>query len=163
MTAYLLTDTNTMLRRSLRRMRRYPSLTFFIAGIPVAMLLPFAYVLGGALGAGLPSVGGDGDYLAFLVPGILLLTVASASQGTAISVSMDMQEGIIARFRTMAISRTSVLAGHVVGLQQIVVDVAITDMAERHDPYPGHGAIELGRAALDQVRDARHRDRDIVA
>ena len=116
MNTYVLADTSTMLRRSLKRMRRYPSLTFFIAGIPVVLLLMFVYVLGGTLGAGLPTVGvGDGDYLAYVVPGILLLTVASASQGTAISVAMDMQEGIIARFRTMAISRTSVLTGHVVG------------------------------------------------
>ncbi len=50
MTAYLLTDSTTMLRRSLRRMRRYPSLTFFIAGIPVVLLLLFVYVFGGTLG-----------------------------------------------------------------------------------------------------------------
>ena len=53
MTAYVLTDSITMLRRSLRRMRRYPSLTFFIAAIPVVFLLLFVYVLGGTLGAGL--------------------------------------------------------------------------------------------------------------
>ncbi len=127
MTAYVLTDTNTMLRRSLRRMRRYPSLTFFIAGIPVVLLLLFVYVLGGTLGAGLPGIGGGGgDYLPYVVPGILLLTVASASQGTAISVAMDMQEGIIARFRTMAIARSSVLGGHVVGsVIQALLAVAI--------------------------------------
>ncbi len=55
MTAYplVLADSATMLRRNLRRMRRYPSLTFFIAGIPVVFLLLFVYVLGGTLGAGL--------------------------------------------------------------------------------------------------------------
>ena len=53
MTAYVLTDSATMLRRSLRRMRRYPSLTFFIAGIPVVLLLLFVFVFGGTLGAGL--------------------------------------------------------------------------------------------------------------
>ena len=55
MTAYALTDSATMLRRSLRRMRRYPSLTFFIAGIPVVLLLLFVYVFGGTLGAGLAA------------------------------------------------------------------------------------------------------------
>ena len=53
MTAYVITDSTTMLRRSLRRMRRYPSLTLFIAGIPVVFLLLFVYVFGGTLGAGL--------------------------------------------------------------------------------------------------------------
>ena len=53
MTAYALTDSATMLRRSLRRMRRYPSLTFFIAAIPIVFLLLFVFVFGGTLGAGL--------------------------------------------------------------------------------------------------------------
>ena len=53
MNAYVLSDSPTMLRRSLRRLRRYPSLTFFIAVIPVVVLLLFVYVLGGTLGAGL--------------------------------------------------------------------------------------------------------------
>ncbi len=122
-----LTDSVTMLRRSLRRMRRYPSLTLFIAGIPVVLLLMFVYVFGGTLGAGLAGPGallpgplagrsiGRDAYVAYVVPGILLITVVGAAQGTAISVAMDMTTGIIARFRTMAIARISVLAGHVIG------------------------------------------------
>jgi ABC-2 type transport system permease protein len=111
-----LADSATMLRRNLRRMRRYPSLTLFIAGMPVVFLLLFVYVLGGTLGAGLgvPS-GGRDAYLAYLVPGMLVITVAAAAQGTAIAIAMDMTQGIIARFRTMAVARTSVLAGHVIG------------------------------------------------
>ncbi len=113
---YLLTDSATMLRRTLRRMRRYPSLTFFIALIPVLLLLLFVYVFGGTLGAGLGGdAGGREAYIAYVVPGILLITIAGAGQGTAISVSMDMTQGIIARFRTMAVARASVLAGHVIG------------------------------------------------
>src|SRR6476620_8707296 len=118
MNAYplVLTDSATMLRRNLRRMRRYPSLTFFIAGIPVIFLLLFVFVLGGTLGAGLGGVaGGRAEYTAYVLPGILLVTVAGAAQGTAISVAMDMSEGIIARFRTMAVARSSVLTGHVIG------------------------------------------------
>ena len=53
MNAHVLTDSTTMLRRSLRRMRRYPSLTLFIAGIPIVLLLLFVYVFGGTMGAGL--------------------------------------------------------------------------------------------------------------
>jgi len=105
-----------MLRRNLRRMRRYPSLTLFIAGIPVVVLLLFVFVLGGTLGAGLGAVaGGRAEYTAYVLPGILLVTVAGAAQGTALSIAMDMTEGIIDRFRTMAIGRTSVLTGHVIG------------------------------------------------
>lgn len=113
---YVVRDTATMLRRNLRHMRRYPSLTLFIAGVPVVFLLLFVYVFGGTLGAGLGGVSGGRDaYVAYVIPGILLMTVAGAAQGTAISVAMDMTEGIVARFRTMAISRASVLTGHVVG------------------------------------------------
>jgi ABC-2 type transport system permease protein len=114
--APVVADSATMLRRNLRRMRRYPSLTIFIAGFPVVFLLLFVYVFGGTLGAGLGGVaGGRAEYTAYVLPGILLITVAGAAQGTAISVAMDMSEGIIARFRTMAVARSSVLAGHVVG------------------------------------------------
>jgi ABC-2 type transport system permease protein len=118
MTAYPsgLRDSATMLRRNLRHFKRYPSMTAFMVGIPVVLLLLFVYVFGGALGAGLRGVSGGRDaYIAYVVPGILLLTIALAAQGTAISVAIDMTEGIVARFRTMAISRASVLTGHVVG------------------------------------------------
>ena len=118
MTAYplVVADSATMLRRNLRRMRRYPSLTFFVAGIPVIFLLLFVFVLGGTLGAGLGGVaGGRAEYTAYVLPGILLVTVAGAAQGTALSIAMDMTEGIVDRFKTMAIGRTSVLTGHVIG------------------------------------------------
>jgi ABC-2 type transport system permease protein len=76
-----------MLRRNLIHMRRYPSLILFIAGIPVVLLLLFVYVFGGTLGAGLGGVTGGRDaYIAYVIPGILLMTVAGAGQGTAISV-----------------------------------------------------------------------------
>jgi ABC-2 type transport system permease protein len=107
------TDSATMLRRNLRHMRRYPMI-FFIVGIPIVFLLLFVYVLGGTLGAGLGGVaGGRAEYIAYIVPGILVLTVAGGAQGTAISVAMDLAEGIVARFRTMSISRASFLSGHV--------------------------------------------------
>ncbi|MFF5986505.1 ABC transporter permease [Prauserella flavalba] len=108
-------DSVTMLRRSLRRMLRYPSLTLMLLGQPILFLLLFVYVFGGTLGAGLGPSGGRADYLAFVVPGILTITVASVALGTAVSVAMDATEGIMARFRTMAISRASVLTGHVLG------------------------------------------------
>jgi ABC-2 type transport system permease protein len=114
--SYTLTDSTTMLRRNLKHAVRYPVLTLMVGGIPVVLLLLFVFVFGGTLGAGLGGVsGGRAEYVEFLTPGILVLAIASAAQGTAIAVAMDMNEGIIARFRTMSIARASVLTGHVVG------------------------------------------------
>jgi ABC-2 type transport system permease protein len=114
--SYAATDSATMLRRSLRHMLRYPSMTLLIVGMPIIFLLLFVYVFGGTLGAGLGGLsGGRAAYANYVAPGILLMTVAAAAQGTAISVAMDMTEGIMARFRTMAIWRASVLTGHVLG------------------------------------------------
>lgn len=109
-------DSATMLRRQLRHMQRYPSLVVLLVSVPVILLLLFVYVFGETLGAGLggPS-GGRGAYADYVTPGIILITVASVAQGTAISVAMDTTSGIVTRFRTMAISRASVLTGHVLG------------------------------------------------
>ena len=117
-------DSGTMLRRNLRHMQRYPAMIFYLAGLPVIFLLLFVFVFGGTLGAGLG--GGRTEYLAYLVPGILLMTIGGAAAGTAVSVATDMTEGIVARFRTMAIARASVLTGHVLGsMIQTFVSLAI--------------------------------------
>ncbi len=109
-------DSLTMLRRRLLHLRRYPSLTVMLVGQPILFLLLFVGVLGGTLGDGLGGAGGGrGEYLHFLVPGIIVMAVASVAVGTAVSVAMDAQSGIIARFRTMAIAPSSVLTGHVLG------------------------------------------------
>jgi ABC-2 type transport system permease protein len=113
--SHSVSDSATMLRRNLRHMLRYPSMTLMLIGMPVIFLLLFVYVFGGTLGAGLGPSGGRALYLNYVTPGIVLMTVAGAATGTAVSVAMDMTEGIVARFRTMAISRASVLTGHVVG------------------------------------------------
>lgn len=114
-----LRDSATMLRRNLKRMLRYPSMTLTLVGMPVVFLLLFVYVLGGTLGAGLGgtvhsgAAGGRAAYANYVAPAIILMTVAATVQGTAISIAMDMTEGIITRFRTMHIARVSVLTGHV--------------------------------------------------
>jgi ABC-2 type transport system permease protein len=90
-------------------------MTLMLVGMPVVFLLLFVYVLGGQLGAGLGAHDGRSAYLNYVVPGVLLVTVAAAVQGTSIMVAMDMTGGIIDRFRTMAIARASVLTGHVLG------------------------------------------------
>ena len=115
-----LRDSATMLRRNLTRMLRYPSMTVLLVGMPIVFLLLFVYVFGGTLGAGLggPVHGGAGGraaYANYVAPAIILMTITAAVQGTAISIAMDMTEGIIARFRTMHIARVSVLTGHVLG------------------------------------------------
>ncbi|MYW01910.1 ABC transporter permease [Streptomyces sp. SID3343] len=114
---YALRDAATMLRRNLRHMARYPSMTVMLIGQPLLFLLLFVYVFGGTMGAGVPGAGAGnrGDYLTFVTPGILTMTVASVSIGTAVLVATDMTNGIIDRFRTMPIAKSSVLTGHVLG------------------------------------------------
>jgi ABC-2 type transport system permease protein len=91
-------------------------MTVMLVGMPVVFLLLFVYVFGGTLGAGLRGVsGGRSEYANYVAPAIILMTVTATVQGTAISVAMDMTEGVIARFRTMHIARVSVLTGHVLG------------------------------------------------
>ncbi len=115
--SYAVRDSTTMLRRNMRHLQRYPSLTIMLIGQPILLLLLFVYVFGGTLGDGLgpDGVGGRAEYVGYVTPAILLITVTSAILGTAISVATDMTEGIIDRFRTMAISKASVLTGHVIG------------------------------------------------
>jgi ABC-2 type transport system permease protein len=117
MTTFTVRDSTTMLRRNLVHIRRYPSLSIMLVAQPILFLLLFVYVFGNTMGAGLPGQphGSRTDYLVFITPGILIMTVASVALGTAISTATDMTTGIIARFRTMNIARVSVLTGHVLG------------------------------------------------
>jgi ABC-2 type transport system permease protein len=120
-------DSSTMLRRNLLHARRYPSLTLNLLLTPVMLLLLFVYIFGDTMSAGIGGGGGGRSaYIAYIVPGLLLMTIGSTTIGTAVSVSNDMTEGIIARFRTMAIHRPSVLVGHVVGsVLQCVMSVVL--------------------------------------
>ena len=129
--AYTVSDSTTMLRRNLRRLQRYPSLTLLLIGMPVVFLLLFVYVFGGQLSQGLGAEyaaghQGRAGYLNYVAPGVVLMTVAAAVQGTAIVVAMDMTGGIIDRFRTMAIARSAVLTGHVLAsLIQTLMSIGI--------------------------------------
>ncbi|MBV1936692.1 ABC transporter permease [Streptomyces sp. BV286] len=120
-------DSSTMLRRNLLHARRYPSLTLNLLLTPVMLLFLFVYVFGGVMSAGIGDGGADrSEYIAYLLPGILMMTIGGTTIGTAVSVSTDMSEGIIARFRTMAIHRGSVLVGHVLGsVLQCVMSVVL--------------------------------------
>ncbi|MFI5273494.1 MAG: ABC transporter permease, partial [Ktedonobacterales bacterium] len=111
---YALCDTATMLRRDVRHSQRNLMMTLSGVGTPIVMLVLFVYFFGGTMGAGLGG-GVHGAYINFVAPGILIMTVCSGCATTAVNLVMDMSEGVIARFRTMAISRTSVLTGQVLG------------------------------------------------
>lgn len=127
---YALTDSATMLRRTLRHVLRYPALLAGSLGVPVILLLLFVGLLGRTLGAGLNAGhagnAAPGGYIDYVAPGILLLTVASGCMATSVAVCVDTTEGIINRFRTMAISRASLLTGHVIaGMIQTTVSTAL--------------------------------------
>jgi ABC-2 type transport system permease protein len=150
-------DAATMVRRNLLHQRRYPSVPVMMVLTPVIVLLLFVYVFGETMGAGLPGLdatAGRREYLAFVTPGVLLLGVAMAAQGVAISVATDTTSGIVARFRTMSISRGAFLTGHVVGnlLQMllagaVVVGIAIA-LGFRPDTGPLAWLAVLGTFAL---------------
>src|SRR5215213_7371817 len=110
-----LRDSLTMLGRQLRHVKRYPELSVIVVALPIVFLLLFVYVFGGTLGAGLipgagPQTGGRAQYANYVVPAILVMTIASIATGTSVTVAMDMTGGIIARFRTMSIAPGSLLA-----------------------------------------------------
>ncbi len=113
--SFALRDSATMLRRDIRHSLRNLPGTLSGLLVPIIILVLFVYVFGGAIGAGLGGVAHGGAYIDYLTPGIIILTVGSGCATTAINLCMDMSEGIIARFRTMAIFRASVLTGQVLG------------------------------------------------
>lgn len=107
MTTPVLGDTAVMLKRSLRHILRSPDTILTTAITPIAMLLLFVYVFGSAIEVG------DSNYVNYLLPGILLITVASGVAYTAYRLFLDVSGGIFERFQSMPIARSSVLWGHV--------------------------------------------------
>jgi ABC-2 type transport system permease protein len=114
--SYAVRDSTTMLRRNVRHSLRYPAMTISGMMVPIFFLLMFVGVFGNTMRAGLAgaSIAG-GHYIDYLAPGIFLMTAGASAAATAVGICTDMSEGIIARFRTMAITRTSVLTGQVIG------------------------------------------------
>jgi ABC-2 type transport system permease protein len=135
-----MTYSATMFRRNLRHALRYPSMIIATLAVPVVMLVLFSYVFGGTLSA---SVGGV-NYIDFTVPGILLMTIASGAVQTAVSIRSDMNEGIVNRFRTMPISRTAVVTGHVFGsvVQNAVIVVLVIGVGLAMGFRPTAGIVE---------------------
>ena len=122
--AYSVRDSATMTRRSLRHALRYPVTMVVSVGVPVLLLLLFVGVFG-ALKAGL-GPGPHASYIDYVMPGIIVMTAGYGSSVTTQSVNRDSTEGIIARFRTMAISPAAVLNGYVAtALVRTLVSVAL--------------------------------------
>jgi ABC-2 type transport system permease protein len=151
MSTYAVTDAATMLRRDFRHLRRYPVMTLSGIGTPTIMLLLFVFVFGGAMSS---SLGAGASYINYLVPGILMMTVGSGCAATAVGVNMDMTEGVVARFRIMAISRASVLTGRVVGsvIRTMIAVVLVIGVAViagfRPTTGPAQWLIAFGFIAL---------------
>jgi ABC-2 type transport system permease protein len=125
--SYTLRDSRTMLRRDVLHALRYPLMTVSGMTVPIFFLLLFVGVFGNTLRAGLGAAAAHaGHYVDYLTPGVILMTASSSAEATAVNICTDMNEGIIARFRTMAISRTSVLTGQVLGtLIRSLISVAL--------------------------------------
>ena len=107
MTTHVLGDTTVLLGRSLRHITRSLDTIITTAIMPVAIMLLFVYVFGGAIQTGADS------YVNYMLPGILLITIASGISYTAYRLFMDMKSGIFERFQSMPIARSSVLWAHV--------------------------------------------------
>jgi ABC-2 type transport system permease protein len=104
---HLFSDTSVMLGRSLRHVTRSPDTIVTVMIMPIAFMLLFVYVFGGAIQAG------TDNYVNYLMPGILLIAIASGISYTAFHLFSDLQSGIFERFHSMPIARSSVLWGHV--------------------------------------------------
>jgi len=125
--AYTFTDSATMFRRDLRHTIRYPVMLISSVGVPIVLLLLFAGVFGGAMKTAVAAVAPGASYIDYIVPGVMLMAIGYGCSTTALAVNRDMTEGIIARFKTMRIARTSVLTGHVVGaVIRTLLAVAVT-------------------------------------
>jgi ABC-2 type transport system permease protein len=117
-------DTTVLTGRSLKHVTRSPDTIITTAIMPIAFMLLFVYVFGGAIKHG------SGSYVTYLLPGILLITIASGISYTAYRLFLDMQSGIFERFQSMPIARSSVLWAHVLtslvaNLTSLVVVVGV--------------------------------------
>ncbi|MDX6277817.1 MAG: type transport system permease protein [Nocardioidaceae bacterium] len=102
-----LLDSRVMVKRSVRRSFRDPEAFFTALMLPVILMLLFVYVFGGAMDTGV-------SYVNYVVPGLVLLCAGFGAGTTAVSVAHDMSNGIVDRFRSMPITGSSVMVGHIV-------------------------------------------------
>ena len=107
MNKHFFSDMSVMLGRSMRHIFRSMDTIITVTIMPIALMLLFVYVFGGAIQTG------TDNYVNYLLPGILLIAIASGIAYTAYRLFMDMQSGIFERFHSMPIARSTVLWGHV--------------------------------------------------
>jgi ABC-2 type transport system permease protein len=137
MVTHFLGDTAVLTGRTMRHVTRSLDTIITTAITPIAMLLLFVYVFGGAIGHG------PGSYVTYLLPGILLITIASGISYTAFRLFMDMQGGIFERFQSMPIARSSVLWAHVLTslAANLISLVAVTGVAVAMGFRSGAGVL----------------------
>lgn len=143
----LVLDSRVMVRRGLQTSMRNPEAFFTALALPVALMLLFVYVFGGAMSTG-------GAYVDYVVPGIILLCAGFGAGTTAASVSHDMTHGVIDRFRSMPIAAGSVIVGHVVAsvarnalATTLVIAVALL-IGWRPTAGPGEWVAAIGMLML---------------
>jgi ABC-2 type transport system permease protein len=128
MTKHFFADTAVLTGRSLRHISRSPDTIITTTIMPIAFMLLFVYVFGGAINTGTNP--GSGSYVNYLLPGILLITIASGISYTAFRLFLDVKTGIFQRFQSMPIARSSVLWAHVLtslvaNLTSVVVVIGV--------------------------------------
>lgn len=144
MSVHVVTDTRILTARSLRHILRSPDTIITTAIMPIAFLLMFVYVFGGAIDVG------ESSYIDYLLPGILLITVASGVAYTAYRLFMDMQGGIVERFQSMPIARSSILWAHVLtsvvanGASLVIVVAVALVMGFRSPAHAGQWLAVAG-------------------
>ena len=145
MTTHFLGDTAVLTGRSLRHITRSPDTIITTAIMPIALMLLFVYVFGGAIDTGSDS------YVNYLLPGILLITIASGISYTAFRLFLDMQSGIFERFQSMPIARSRVLWAHVLTslVANLISLVVVVLVALAH-------GLPLGRGRAGLARGRRH-------
>lgn len=138
MSTHALSETSTLLGRSLRHIGRSPDTIITTAIMPIAFLLLFVYVFGGAI-----STGTD-DYVNYLLPGILLITVAAGIAYTAYRLFLDMQGGLFERFNSLPIARSAILWAHVLTslVATMISLVIVTGVALLMGFRSGAGVLE---------------------
>ncbi|MGW1784376.1 ABC transporter permease [Streptomyces sp. NPDC002143] len=144
MNTYPLTDSWTMTRRELAHWARHPGRVVVGLVFPVMLLLMFGYLIGGGRGV-------SGDYLDYLMPGMLALTMAFGLEGTMLAVTQDLNKGVIDRFRAMPMADGAVLVGRsAADMLQSVLGLAVlivVGLALGWRPQGGPGAF-LGAVGL---------------
>jgi ABC-2 type transport system permease protein len=140
-------DSRVMITRCLRRSRRDPEAFFTALMLPVILMLLFVYVFGGDLRT-------DGAYVDYVVPGLIVLCAAFGAGTTAVTVATDMTNGILDRFRSMPITSSSILIGHVIAslVRNLIATVLVIGVALaigwRPTPSPLHWLAALGMIVL---------------